>query len=260
MTRKDCVLLDQPDILRVLFYPRRDSRPGFEDGGDIFFPLPEGIRLSGRLHVADRISPLILLFHGNGEIASDYDDIALLYTRMGISLLVVDYRGYGKSDGSPTASALLDDAIEVFRFLPDILSNHGLGDSPLFIMGRSLGSAAAIEIAAQAGDNIIGLIIESGFADTLRLIERLKGAPVAQQAKDADGFNNAEKIQRVKVPTLIIHGQADQIIPVTDGKTLYNQCGAKAKRLVIIPEAGHNDLLYRGQGLYFDAVREFVLA
>jgi pimeloyl-ACP methyl ester carboxylesterase len=258
MSRPDCALLDQPAVLRIMFYPRPDFRPDHVDDRDVFFTVAEGIRINGRLHITGKDSPVLLLFHGNGEIASDYDDIATLYTRMGISLLIADYRGYGKSDGTPTASALIDDAMAVYREIPDLLSEHGLDGSRLFLMGRSLGSAAALEIASQAGDEIRGLIIESGFASALGLVERLGGA-VPEHLKDgASGFDNDVKMERVKVPTLIIHGEADQIIPVTNGKTLHHSCGAKQKRLVIIPHAGHNDLLFRGQDIYFEAVREFV--
>ncbi len=258
MGRQDCTLLDQTEVLRILFYPRPDFRRDSDDDRDVTFPVAEGISIGGRLHIAEKEAPLILLFHGNGEIASDYDGIAPLYTQEGISLLIADYRGYGKSDGSPTASALLDDAMPIFHCLPDIFSERGLDGSKLYIMGRSLGSAAAIEIASQVGDNISGLIIESGFADPFRLIELLSGGLVAPQTEGANGFNNAQKMERVEVPTLLIHGEGDQIIPVANSRTLHDRCGAQQKRLVIVPEAGHNDLLYWGQDLYFGAIREFI--
>jgi alpha-beta hydrolase superfamily lysophospholipase len=258
MSRQDCSLLDQPAVLRVMFYPRRDFRPDHIDDRDVFFTVADGIRINGRLHAAAKDSPTILLFHGNGEIASDYEDIAALYTMMGISLLIADYRGYGKSDGTPTASALLDDAMAVYRQTHDFLSQHGLDASRLFLMGRSLGSAAALEIASQVGDEIRGLIIESGFASALGLVERLGGS-VPEHLKDgASGFDNDVKMEHVRVPTLIIHGEIDQIIPVTNGETLHSRCAADQKRLVIIPQAGHNDLLFRGQDVYFVAVREFM--
>jgi len=259
VSRSDCSLLDQAFVLRFLFYPRRDFPPGRTDDRDVFFHVADGIRLGGRLHIAHKDSPIVLLFHGNGEIASDYDTIAPLYTRMGVSLLVVDYRGYGKSDETPTASALLDDAMATFHNLHEVLSDRGLDDSRLFVMGRSLGSAAALEIAAHVGDKISGLIIESGFASARGLIERLGGPLPMQLQGGTDGFDNVRKIQQVNVPTLIIHGEEDQIIPVDNGRTLYESSGAEHKRLVIISDAGHNDLLYWGQDIYFSAIREFIL-
>ena len=253
--RPDCLLLDRPDALKVIFYPRRDARPELTDEFDIFFPVAEDVRLGGRLHIAEKDSPVILLFHGNGEIASDYDRERSSYKQIGVSILVVDYRGYGKSDGTPTASALLDDATATYRQVRDILSERGLDNSRLFIMGRSLGSAAALEAASHAGNGISGLIIESGFASALPFIK----GPLSDDRKGGvGGFDNAAKIKRLDVPTLIIHGQADQLIPVGNAKNLYDSCGAEQKRLVVIPNAGHNDLIYRGKDLYFSAIREFI--
>lgn len=254
--RPDCALLDQPEALRTIFYPRRDPEPA--DELDIFFPVADGIRLGARLHIAEKDSPVILLFHGNGEIASDYDRDSILYKEMGVSLLVVDYRGYGKSDGFPTASALLDDATAVYRQVRHVLAERGLDGSRLFIMGRSLGSAAAIEAASHAGDEIEGLIIESGFASALPFIKNKRGSLPDDLKGGADGFANAKKISRLDIPTLIIHGQADRLLPVGHGKKLYESCGGEQKRLVIIPNAGHNNLLHRGRDLYFSALREFI--
>jgi fermentation-respiration switch protein FrsA (DUF1100 family) len=256
--RADCSLLDHPSVLRIVFYPRPDFRRTPDDR-DVSFPAAEGVKVGGRIYIAGKDAPLILLFHGNGEIASDYDGIAPLYTGIEVSLVVADYRGYGKSDGTPTASALLDDAIATHQSMPGLLKVRGLDGSRLFLMGRSLGSAAALEIASRAGNAISGLIIESGFASALGLIESLSGTSLPQELKaGVSGFENVEKIRRVEVPTLIIHGEEDEIIPVENGKILYDNSAAQRKRLVLIPGAGHNDLLYFGQERYFNAIREFV--
>lgn len=258
MSRPDCSLLDQPAVLNTMFYPRRDFRPGGADDSDVMFPVADGVGVGGRLFTAGKDSPVVLLFHGNGEIASDYDGIAPAYIDMGISLLVADYRGYGRSEGSPTASALLDDAAVIYQSARGIIAERGLESSRLFIMGRSLGSAAALEIASNAGDEIGGLIIESGFSSALRLVERLGGSIPEGAKEGARGFDNAEKMARVTVPTLIIHGEEDQLIPVDNGRTLYEACRVERKKLVIIPTAGHNDLLSYGPREYFGAIRELV--
>jgi len=259
VSHPDGTQLDRPEILRILFNPRPDLFSKRDDGRDVSIPVAEGVQVGGRLHVAEKDSPLILLFHGNGEIASDYDGIAPLYNAMGISLLVADYRGYGRSDGTPTSSALLDDAVATYRSVRDILSEQRLDVSRLFIMGRSLGSAAALEIASRVKNEIRGLIIESGFAYSFALIERLGGLLPARMSEEEGGFNNAGKMRQVKVPTLIIHGEDDFIIPIADGKALFDHCKAEDKRFVSIPDAGHNDLLLRGREQYFGAIREFAL-
>jgi pimeloyl-ACP methyl ester carboxylesterase len=252
-------ILDQPEVLRVLFHPRREV--GFR-------PRPPGVRLvdlgvapglavGGRLHPADADSPAVLLFHGNGEIAADYDALAPLYTRLGMTLLVVDYRGYGRSGGAPTAGSLLSDAVAVVEGLDALWGAHGLAPVRLYAMGRSLGSAAAIQVALYAGDRLAGLIIESGFADTFALLARL-GVHVQGVEEERDGFGNAAKMERVAQPTLILHGEADVLIPPADGRELYWRAAAQEKRLVLIPGGGHNDLMMVGHSTYFGAIQELV--
>jgi alpha-beta hydrolase superfamily lysophospholipase len=252
-------ILDDPRVLNVLFYPRKQMGLPFStfDQRDILIETGEGITLGGRLYPAGEHAPAILYFHGNGEIAADYDDIAPLYQKESITLLVVDYRGYGRSQGSPTASSLLTDAVSSFTSLDGIISGNGLSPTRLFAMGRSLGSAAAIEVAEHAGNRLAGLIIESGFAHTFALLSRL-GVHIEDADEERDGFGNLSKIKRLELPTLIIHGGEDMLIPPSEGRALYASCAAERKQLVIIPGAGHNDLMYRGREQYFHSIREFV--
>jgi fermentation-respiration switch protein FrsA (DUF1100 family) len=252
-------VLDQPEVLRVLFYPRREDVPPFHPPGvrPISIEVEPGVALGARLYPAGAESPALLYFHGNGEIAADYDDIARLYTQLDITLLVADYRGYGTSGGRPAATHLLADAITVFDGLGGILEEHGLMPTRLYAMGRSLGSAAAIEVAVHAGERLAGLIVESGFADTFALLHRL-GLWVQGADEERDGFGNAAKLSRVRTPTLIIHGEDDRLIPAADGQELYRQSGAADKRLLLIPGAGHNDLMFVGMRAYLGAVRAFV--
>jgi hypothetical protein len=126
-------------------------------------------------------------------------------------------------------------------------------------MGRSLGSAAAIEVAAHAGEQLAGLIVESGFADTFALLSRL-AVWLEGATEDQDGFSNATKISRITIPTLIIHGQDDLLIPAADGQELYRRSAAEHKQLVLIPGAGHNDLMMAGRDQYFRAIHTFVQA
>jgi len=247
--------LDRPEVLAVIFHPRRDFSPP-DPARDVRVKVSRDVSLGGGLHVAGPDSPLVLFFHGNGEIASDYNDIAPVYNSLGLSFLVVDYRGYGHSDGSPTITNLLSDARAVFDALPDLLNERRLAPSRIYVMGRSLGSASAIEIAAHADDRIAGLIIESGFAYALQLIERLGGPPLLKKDDGTEGTAALAKIAGVTVPTLVIHGETDWIIPVGDAQALHKHAGAKHKRLLTIPGAGHNDLLWVGQKEYFDAVQE----
>jgi pimeloyl-ACP methyl ester carboxylesterase len=252
-------VLDRPEVLRVLFYPRREEESATipPSARPVAFEVESGLTTGGRLYPAGTRAPAILFFHGNGEIAADYDDLAPLYTRLGITLLVADYRGYGTSGGTPTASHLLTDAVAIFGQVGRVLESYGLTPPRLHVMGRSLGSAAAIEVALRAGEQLAGLIVESGFADTFGLLARL-GLRVVGADEDRDGFGNAVKISHVRTAALVIHGQSDVLIPTSDGQELYRRCAATDKKLVLIPGAGHNDLMLVGVAAYFAAIRAFV--
>ncbi len=252
-------VLDRPDILRVLFHPRRDYAPFVSTPAIrlIDVQVEPGLIVAGRLYPAEADSPAILFFHGNGEIAADYDQIAPLYARIGITLLVMDYRGYGRSGGGPRAENLLQDARYVYRKLAEIWAQNGLSPESTYVMGRSLGSAAAIEVALRAGKELAGLIIESGFADTFALLRRL-GAYIEDADDVNDGFGNLAKIGQVDIPTLILHGERDVLIPPEDGRQLYTSSAAADKRLELIPGAGHNDIMMVGMRQYFQAIERYV--
>ena len=251
-------LLDQPEILRTLFYPRRDLLASPPPGVRLVaVEVEPGVTVGGRLYPAGPESLAILYYHGNGEIAADYDGIAPLYTQMGLTLLVMDYRGYGRSDGTPTARNLLADAVAVFDAVGAIFEENGLAPAQLYVMGRSLGSAAAIEAALHAGERLAGLIIESGFADTFALLARL-GLRIQGADEGCHGFGNPAKMERIATRTLVIHGQADVLIPALDGQELHHRCAAPDKRLVLISGAGHNNLMMVGMAQYFEALRTFV--
>ncbi len=253
-------VLDRPEVLNVLYHPRRDIVP--QTPGPtlrpVRIPVDGDTHVGGIIYPAGENAPAILYFHGNGEIASDYIGLSDLYTGMGITLFVVDFRGYGISDGVPTATSQLRDAVAVYDQARQILEDNGCGTDPLFVMGRSMGSASAVEIARHAGDAIRGLILESGFSETIALVERLGYLRLPDADEARDGFNNLQKIAEVTVPTLVIHGQQDWIIPIDDGRALHEGSGAESRRLVEIPGAGHNDLLIFGQRPYFGAIHDLV--
>ncbi|MGF1641897.1 MAG: alpha/beta hydrolase [Rhodospirillales bacterium] len=259
MTERSYEVLDRPEVQGVLFYPRRDvGLPRIAAGvHSVRIPVEGSLCVGGKIFAAAPGSPVVVYFHGNGEIASDYDTIAPFYTRLGLTLFVVDYRGYGSSDGRPSASALIGDAVTSFARVPEITASRQIEAGPLYVMGRSLGSAAALEIVDRAGDAVAGLIIESGFAHTLPLIERIGFLQLPDADEERDGFGNLDKISRATLPTLIIHGERDFIIPVGDGIALYEGSPAVDKRLVTVPGAGHNDLMMVGHKAYFDAIADF---
>lgn len=253
--------IDDPQILQNLFFVRK-TLPR-DDGLDGRIPVAEGIELGYRFYPRSSGSPVLLYWHGNGEIASDYDPIVPFYHAAGVSFLVVDYRGYGWSSGYPLASTMLSDASAVLQALPNVLAQYDAADAPLFVKGRSLGSAPAAHLAQQHADQLRGVIIESGYADTPSLFRRLNIPVPEALLRDARlPLNNAAKIAQTRLPLLVIHGAADTLLPAEHGRALYDAHpgDASSKRLLIIDGAGHNDVMTRDIASYFDAVRRFVQA
>jgi len=248
--------LDRPEITAFLFYPRPEWEPGGADWaqGIHMIPVDDAVSVGARFHLVDPAAPNILFFHGNGEIVSDYDDIAGLYARIAINFLPVDYRGYGLSGGRPTVTAMMRDAHAIFAYVRRWLAeNRHTG--PLIVMGRSLGSASALELAARYPDDIDGLIVESGFAYALPLLRLMGVATDRLGITESEAFDNTAKIGRYPGPTLVIHAEFDHIIPFTDGEALFAASPDPEKRFLEIPNANHNDIFLHGIGPYLDAVR-----
>jgi hypothetical protein len=216
-------------------------------------PVTEGISIGGRFHFNQRSSPNLLFFHGNGEIVADYDDIAPLFNNIGLNFLAVDYRGYGRSTGKPTVTAMLRDSHLIFRFTLTWLMENGY-TGPVLVMGRSLGSASAIELAAHYEANIGGLIIESGFARMGPLLRIFGLDPARIGLKEEAGLRHIEKIAVFRKPTLVIHAERDHLIPLEEGLRLYEASGAKDKTMLTIPDADHNNIFLLGMNEYLDAL------
>ena len=247
--------LDRPEILTFLFHPRPEWGEAGSDnrGEDLLIPVEMGVVVGARFHMEETSAPNILFFHGNGEIVADYDDLGSAYNRVGINFLPVDYRGYGRSTGQPTITAMMRDSHLIFDFVKKWLLDKGYRGS-LILMGRSLGSASVLELASHYKDQIDGLIVESGFAFSGPLLQLLGINLRAINFSEEMGFGNLDKIQRFDKPTLIIHAELDHIIPFSDGQALYDASPSSDKTLLKIPNANHNDIFMRGFSEYMAAV------
>jgi pimeloyl-ACP methyl ester carboxylesterase len=197
-----------------------------------------------------------LFFHGNGEVVSDYDGISPLYHQKELNLVVADYRGYGLSSGIPTLTDLAQDAHTIFKKVRDELSIRSLSKD-LWVMGRSLGSISALELAYYYQKELNGLIIESGFPSIVRIMTHL-GVPAPGMDLQKIDQECLERIQKILIPTLIIHGEQDWLVPLENAKDIYHHLGTKEKELLIIPSATHNDIMLVGFKEYFNRLQQFI--
>lgn len=242
-------IFDEAFFNESLFYPRAECFAGPPGATDVRVEV-EGASLHLRLHRAEEASCVALLFHGNGEVVSEYDELAPSFARAGAALAAVDYRGYGASTGRPTLRACLRDAEAV---LAALLARV---DRPVVVVGRSLGSLCAAALCQRPREGVRGYVFDSGIAD-LEGLARRHGVPFTPPLPEADlaDFDPLRRFARCVDPVLWVHGGRDGIIPVAEARLAHARFASREKRLVVIDDAGHNDLFARAA--YWQALAGF---
>jgi pimeloyl-ACP methyl ester carboxylesterase len=229
----DYGLLD--GISSAIFYPRRHWSPPPRGAVDLRFPAGDGVELSARLYPSDPGSPHILFFHGNGELACEYDELAPDYRAAGAGLLVADFRGYGASTGAPSFSTLIADARACFRGARDALRARGYG-GPLLVKGRSLGTHSALEVAARFPGELAGLIVESG-ASALERLAQLAGVDPRSAPLERLIAGHRAKVRSICLPLLMLHGEADELVPLSAARAREAQRPAVAGPATLLRRA-----------------------
>ncbi len=252
MAQVDYSALDDPDISMNSFYPRQGWTPPPDGVQDYTINVGDDIGLSCRFFPAGNKSPTILFFYGNGETAIDYNSIAPMYNQIGLNFFVADYRGYGKSGGSPSFTTMLSDANTVLEAMRIVLGASGF-QGPVFVMGRSMGRHSAFELAAKEDPAINGVIIESGRPS----LGQFTGGLAPDQASELEEAYRA-KAASIAIPVLVIHGEMDALAPLEDAEEMFRNFASTDKKMLMIPGAGHNDLLFKGIDEYFTAIRDFI--
>lgn len=251
----DYSILDRPEILQFVFFPRRDWTPAPPGTMDYLIPVEKEVNVSARFYPAADSIASVLYFHGNGEIACDYDWFAPEYNRLGLDLFVADYRGYGRGNGEPTIASMTSDSLKVFDFFRNTVPGTGKGKT--FIMGRSLGSMPALTMASRRANQLAGLIIESGFPAVTRILYHLGFHTPTGQAAALEKAALA-LVSSISLPSLIIHGSEDTLIPYEEGLLLHDTLASPLKRMVTIPGAGHNDIMLVGKEPYYASIKDFI--
>jgi alpha-beta hydrolase superfamily lysophospholipase len=247
---QDYKILDHPAILNFIFYPRADDYmlPDTERSTGFLVPVGDGISISCRFFPCNKSNVNVLFFHGNGELAGEYEEVGRVFNDAGINLFVADYRGYGGSGGRPTVSHMIKDAHMIGGWFNRLMDEKGYKGSR-FVMGRSLGSASAIDLAAAHPDWYRGVVIESGFCDVSDLLGRL-GLVLDQRGRETALSPGFDRVMKISIPALIIHGEYDSIVPLAEGEKIYRNIASREKKLVIVPDADHNTIFAEGRDLY----------
>ena len=228
---------------RLIFLPRPKS---YQDSPEILkLTTLSGEQISALYLPNPTATYTVLYSHGNAEDLGRIRQRLEHLRTLGVSVFAYDYRGYGTSQGTPSEQNAYQDIEAAYRYLTETL---GISPSQIILYGRSLGSGTSVEIASR--EPIAGLILESPFTSTFRVITRIAIVPF-------DRFDNLRKIAKVRCPVLFLHGTQDRLIPLHHSETLMRQVRSP-KRLVPIPGADHNDLLEIASTQYDQAIQTFL--
>jgi alpha-beta hydrolase superfamily lysophospholipase len=263
MVGPDYTLLDRSDIASRTFHLDAAGIPALfgrweplPDGASSHVVTAGGVALACRFFLHSNDSPSVLFFHGNGEVVSDYNNIYPYTYAQGINFFAAEYRGYGSSYGTPTYSTMLSDAHHIFKYFMEYLERQAFGGK-IFVMGRSLGAASALELAACYPDAFRGVIIESGSVG-MRGLDRWFQGPVERTKLRNLQDSHVAKLKGIQIPLLTIHGKEDNIVPLAHAFELQDAVSSEVKKLTIIPEVGHNTIFLFGIKPYIEALGSFV--
>ena len=195
--------------------------------------------------------PVLLFLHGNAGNREDRLPILKGLYPTGLSTLILDYRGYGGSSGTPTEDGLIQDGLAAYDWLA--ASQPG---RPILLFGESLGGAVAAQVALRRTP--AGLILASAFTSVPDLAERLYPVPGLRRIVRTQ-FNTLAALRRLQLPLLIIHGERDEIVPFDMGETLMRESASPSKTLYAVPNAHHNDAYFVAGEDYWRWVREFAM-
>jgi len=199
---------------------------------------------------------VVLYLHGNASNVGANVEHAYRFHRLGLSVFVMDYRGYGKSQGDfPTESQVYEDAQLAWDYL---VKQRGINPNQIYIYGHSLGGAIAIDLAVRHPE-VAGLIVEGSFTSTRAMVEFQKGLfwmfPIDFLLTQR--FDSLSKVDRLQMPVLFIHGTADNVVPVEMSKKMF-EAAPEPKQLYIVPDGGHTNVAHIGGAEYLQILSQFL--
>jgi fermentation-respiration switch protein FrsA (DUF1100 family) len=238
----------------MVFYPlaHLETNPGDwgMDFEDVALTTEDGVSLHGWFIPRPGAKRVLLFFHGNAGNISHRADSIRIFHRLGLDVLILDYRGFGKSQGSPSEQGLYRDARAAWDWLT---KERGYAPGDLVIFGRSLGAAVATQLASETDPG--GLILESGFSsarDASRAIFPLLSWLVLNRYQ----FDSARALRTVDSPVLVLHSPDDEIIPYALGRKLFE--AAREPKQFVTLRGGHNDGFLASRPDYERALEAFL--
>ncbi len=227
---------------------------------DCFFVTNDGVRLHGwyctpQRQLSGRLQPVpaemvLLWFHGNAGNITDRYDMIRAVVALPAQVFIIDYRGYGKSEGTPAEHGLYLDARAAWDYL---VNERRVAPDRIVIFGKSLGGVPAIDLASHVAP--AGLIVQSSFTSAGDMAATI--LPFLPRVFLHTKLDSVNKIARVRCPKLLIHSRADEVVPFELGRRLF-EAAPEPKEFYEVKGSPHNSTYIIGGKAYFDALRRFV--
>jgi len=256
------VLFEESMIFFPDPYPSGEWNVDIAAGGsgatieDCFFESSDGVRLHGWWcrpnpeHCGSTAGTVLLWFHGNaGNLAQRVDQMLAL-ARLPAQVFIIDYRGYGRSEGQPREHGLYMDGRAAWKYLT---AERGVDPADIVIHGVSLGGAVAVDLATEV--DAAGLIVQSSFTSVPDMA--VHHYRIVPRWLIRTRMNSLAKIAGVDAPILVIHSPSDEVVPFAHGQRLF-EAARGDKRFVEIQGASHNETSLVGGADYFGSIREFL--
>ena len=219
----------------LLYFPGPATEPA-PFGEDVWCTTADGERLHALwVRAAPPVLGHVLFCHGNAGDVTDRAPYAALLAAAGLDVLLVDYRGYGRSSGRPSERGT---ALDARAALAALRERGGVDPARVVYLGESLGGAVALELAVEHPP--AGLVLQSTFTG-VRAMARLH-YPMVPAAVVPDAYPSLRRIAGLRAPLLVLHGEEDELVPVSEGRALHD-AAPEPKRLHVFAGRGHNDLL-----------------
>ncbi len=218
---------------------------------DVWLQTRDGVRLHAWMIPAENERGVLLFLHGNaGNISHRMDSIRIFH-ELGLSVLILDYRGYGQSEGRPDEQGTYLDARAAWEWLT---VDRGVASDRIIVFGRSLGSAVAAELATHVRPAAV--ILESAFTSMPDLAaELMPWLPVRWLLRF--DYNTLSRAPLIESPVLIVHSRDDELVPFSHGEQVFAALIARRHFLAI--QGGHNDGFMRSRSDYVAGLRRFLL-
>jgi hypothetical protein len=218
---------------------------------DVWLTTLDKVRVNAWYLPSPASEKVLLWFHGNAENIAYGLEHLLFYSRLAVNVLAVDYRGYGKSEGSPGEAGVYRDADAAYDYL---IQERHFQPNNIILFGHSLGGAVAIDLASRRECG--GLIVQSSFTSAKDMARRMFRIPLFEYIPKSQ-FNSLAKIRRVQAPILIVHGTRDEVVPFSMGQRLF-RAAPEPKFFFPVEGAGHNDVVEAGGDGLLDRFKSFL--